>query len=1031
MASNIRFKRSSVTGKSPSAVQLPIGEIAMNTKDGVLWMQEEGARILNIRAGSALTAGRFIYVSPHGDDTNNDGSDRLKAKKTVSGAVAISTAGDTIEVASGTYVEANPIVVPPGVALQGEDLRSTVLVPQTQNKDFFHVNNGVHFTNFSFVGSASTGAVISFDPNRVGVVTQSPYIRNCTNFIPNSIGLRIDGNLRSGNNGVNGSMVVDSFTQYNLNGIGVSITNKAYAQLVSIFTINSGTSIFCESGGQCDITNSNSSFGEYGLVADNVSLLQYTGITSTASGIASDRLQIQFPVKNVQITNFEYDNVTGYSTVTTEEDHNLKVGYGASLQGIGFTCAAGYGQTHAVSGFIYNEATGISTITTATNHGVIGGDHVKLSGIAFTCTGYAGVSTHIFPDGRNGYQFKVDSILSNTQFTVNVGTSTIAHTYLENGIVRTGITTDIYPNPIGEPGKSGNVYDVIDIPGGNYTHKFVSAAAGAVTIKSGAAAGAAVTVTNATYIPATGVLTLDFVAAHGMSTNDQITISEESLSFTCAKDNYKHPQAYPRPGYAHTFVSGVTNAITKSIGGTITAEAGTVYDGAAGIMTVTSASHGLSNGNTVTLANDAVKFTCSKDLHATEHDYPRNGIDPIAGVATVVSNSQTNTFEIFVGKSGIADPICGIGTTVNVTSTTQLTVNCGATLLDARKFNIYSGISTVPHTFVQAGIRTVSGFVHDHLTGLTTITTSQPHHLAAKNYVRLAGIALTCTAGIKTYPDGNSRFGSVFEVTGITTNTFTVDVGVSTLAHTYVSGGTVRRAAASKLYANRPYDGQVVYLDTLYKQLDKIDVTSPGSGYASQPTVTISAPEGDNGTTATAEAVLENGAIKEINVTNNGSQYVNNPSVTLTGGSPSVSAGTTTGMRPLYYTVQEATQPDKYTGISTVVFDQVLNNAIGIGSTAFFYQTSLILASSHSFEWIGSGGDMAGSRPRLGGVGIQSAEIVNRDGGIVVYTSTDQSGNFRIGNDVAINQVTGTISGRAFNQSLLNTVTPLIIALED
>ena len=88
MASNIRFKRSSVTGKSPSAVQLPIGEIAMNTKDGVLWMQEEGARILNIRAGSALTAGRFIYVSPHGDDTNNDGSDRLKAKKTVSGAVA-------------------------------------------------------------------------------------------------------------------------------------------------------------------------------------------------------------------------------------------------------------------------------------------------------------------------------------------------------------------------------------------------------------------------------------------------------------------------------------------------------------------------------------------------------------------------------------------------------------------------------------------------------------------------------------------------------------------------------------------------------------------------------------------------------------------------------------------------------------------------------------------------------------------------------------------------------------------------------
>ena len=182
--------------------------------------------------------------------------------------------------------------------------------------------------------------------------------------------------------------------------------------------------------------------------------------------------------------------------------------------------------------------------------------------------------------------------------------------------------------------------------------------------------------------------------------------------------------------------------------------------------------------------------------------------------------------------------------------------------------------------------------------------------------------------------------------------------------------------------------------------------------YQSTPTVTVSDPEGPNGTTATAEATVENGKIKEITVTNNGSQYINNPTITLTGGSPTVSAGTTTGMVPLYYTVEKATPLDQFTGISTVVFDQVLNNAIGVGTTAYFQQVSLVLASSHSFEWIGSGGDVAGSRPRLGGVGIQSAEVVNREGGIVVYTSTDQSGNFRIGNDVNINQVTGTISGR-------------------
>ena len=65
-------------------------------------------------------------------------------------------------------------------------------------------------------------------------------------------------------------MVTDSYTQYNANGIGVSITNEGYGQLVSIFTINPDISIFTGSGGMCDLTNSNSSFGNFGLVSDGV-----------------------------------------------------------------------------------------------------------------------------------------------------------------------------------------------------------------------------------------------------------------------------------------------------------------------------------------------------------------------------------------------------------------------------------------------------------------------------------------------------------------------------------------------------------------------------------------------------------------------------------------------------------------------------------------------------------------------------------------------------------------------------------------
>ena len=53
-------------------------------------------------------------------------------------------------------------------------------------------------------------------------------------------------------------------------GIGVSLTNNSYAQLVSIFTIGCEIAIFAGTGGQCDLTNSNSSFGNVGLKADGV-----------------------------------------------------------------------------------------------------------------------------------------------------------------------------------------------------------------------------------------------------------------------------------------------------------------------------------------------------------------------------------------------------------------------------------------------------------------------------------------------------------------------------------------------------------------------------------------------------------------------------------------------------------------------------------------------------------------------------------------------------------------------------------------
>ena len=149
--------------------------------------------------------------------------------------------------------------------------------------------------------------------------------------------------------------------------------------------------------------------------------------------------------------------------------------------------------------------------------------------------------------------------------------------------------------------------------------------------------------------------------------------------------------------------------------------------------------------------------------------------------------------------------------------------------------------------------------------------------------------------------------------------------------------------------------------------------------------------------------------------------------IPVTGDVWTIVATATLELLPTYYTVKESTPISS--GICTVTFNNNLPYSVGIGSTVPFFRQSRVLASSHSFEYIGSGTDPVNSLPSRGGVMIQENEVDNRNGGLVIYTSTDQGGNFRIGEGVVIDQITGTISGNFYSKSLFANVTPLILAL--
>jgi hypothetical protein len=127
-----------------------------------------------------------------------------------------------------------------------------------------------------------------------------------------------------------------------------------------------------------------------------------------------------------------------------------------------------------------------------------------------------------------------------------------------------------------------------------------------------------------------------------------------------------------------------------------------------------------------------------------------------------------------------------------------------------------------------------------------------------------------------------------------------------------------------------------------------------------------------------------------------------------------------------YYTVSSATP--LVGGNTTVTFAAANSNVFTTGTTVTFYQQSQLRASGQTFEYVGAGTTI-NAIPRLGGLANSQQQIVYANGGIVFATSTDENGNFQVG-DLVLNQATSTISGRTFNKSLFAVMTPYILALE-
>ena len=162
------------------------------------------------------------------------------------------------------------------------------------------------------------------------------------------------------------------------------------------------------------------------------------------------------------ITNFIYDEATGLSTVTAPNHGILYPNITVRLRDIEFTCLSG-ANTYAVNAFQYDAAAGLATCTVgAAMTGLQVGDTIRLDNLEFTCPGGSGITTTIFPDGTRpeGYNFTVSAINGPQQIEFAVGVSTIQHVYVSGGTVFVGVDTSFFPRNVLT--SYFNVIDVVD-----------------------------------------------------------------------------------------------------------------------------------------------------------------------------------------------------------------------------------------------------------------------------------------------------------------------------------------------------------------------------------------------------------------------------------------------------------------------------------------------------------------------------------------------------------------------------------------
>lgn len=301
MANKIRFKRSSVPDKIPNISDLLLGELAVNTHDGKIFLKKDatstGGEETILQFVSKVPIGNTIFVSKNGKDTNN-GQSWDEALFTVERALEMAAdrngALTLIDIAPGVYYTKGHLDVPDNCIIR--TVHRTVIFrpePGYEERNVFRLGSGCFIEGPLFEGwrldsitNPTEGFAISFRPG--AVILRAPYAHkiairsiptwgsvappldraNANPLVPRGAGVVLaDGSVCSPYS-IYPNIMTWGATPVTYNGIGYCAKNGALINAVNAVSLWCHKHFMAQSGGQIILSGCSTQFGDYTMVAE-------------------------------------------------------------------------------------------------------------------------------------------------------------------------------------------------------------------------------------------------------------------------------------------------------------------------------------------------------------------------------------------------------------------------------------------------------------------------------------------------------------------------------------------------------------------------------------------------------------------------------------------------------------------------------------------------------------------------------------------------------------------------------------------